>query len=149
MKATSLGLLLASLVGGKALTVPKCRTRVASPKCCIGAEEAKTLSQELRVARLEASDAKNAEARLRNMVSTANQNAEALSREAERLENELEDLRAKLESNEKWKLPLAAGMSEKEVHCLLTAWAGAWPTEASRLRALDALEAHIQSLRAP
>lgn len=84
-------------------------TRSVGPMLAIedetGSLELRRLQQELVAARAAASDATNAESRLRNMVRIANQNAQRLSEErdaaemeAKAAEERLEDLKEELEA---------------------------------------------------
>ena len=68
--------------GGGVLRAHEPAQRSVSPRACDGGEAAvRRLQQELSQAKRDAADATNAEARLRNMVRSANQNAERLAQE--------------------------------------------------------------------
>eukprot|EP00962_Isochrysis_galbana_P046199 scaffold18498_cov89-Isochrysis_galbana.AAC.2 len=90
--ATSTALLLGLVASPmKSPWCPGARVvRIRSPKLCDAAE--------LRAARAAASDAANAEARLRSMVAAANRNADALAAERDRALEDLRDLRGEAEA---------------------------------------------------
>jgi chromosome segregation ATPase len=127
--------------------------RTRSPQLCDG-----QIAAELRAARMAASDAANAEARLRSMVAAANRNADALAAERDRALEDLRDLRDEAEAAATLASQDISGL-EETVADLQTqlasarseAGAGASPEAAEALRAAteraSALEEQLASSR--